>query len=110
MNWLNDFNSTNGKIIAGITMAHIVIITVCWMEMQGRHFDSVLLIECLGFVGLWAGISYAQFVKKRETFKPAYPADEDGPVPPVPTPVPVLTQADANVAAQVAAAPKLPSD
>lgn len=109
MNWLNDFNSTNGKIIAGITMAHIVIITVCWMEAAGKHFNEILLLEVLTFIAAWAGLSYVQFAKKRDTFKPALPADEDGPVPTATT-VPVLTKADADVVAQVLAAPKLPSD
>lgn len=84
MKWLNDFNSTNGKIVAGIVMAIMVVGTVCGMEIAGRHFNEIVLLEVFTFIATWAGISYAQFAKKRDTFKPALPADEDGPAPEAP--------------------------
>ena len=84
MNWLNDFNSTNGKILASIFMAIFVVMTVCLMEVADKHFNEILLLELLSFIAAWAGISYVQFAKKRDTYKPAYPADEDGPAAPAP--------------------------
>lgn len=64
---LSNWNSTSGKTLAGISMAHIVLITVCAMEVAGRHFNDILLLELLAFVAAWAGISYQQFKTKRET-------------------------------------------
>lgn len=67
MSWVNNLNSTNWKIFAGVSMAHIVVVTACAMEVAGAHFNEIILLELLTFIAAWAGISYAQFAKQRTT-------------------------------------------
>lgn len=65
----NNINSTNAKIFAGILFSLIVVCTACGMEIAGKHFNEILLLELLTFCATWAGISYAQFRTKRTTEK-----------------------------------------
>lgn len=67
MRWLNEVNSTNLKIFTGCVMAVELITAAIVLEAAGKHFNEVLFLECAALVTAWAGVSYMQFAKKRET-------------------------------------------
>lgn len=133
--WINDVNTTNTRILVSIVLAVFVVIllalgvTILHWEPTGMQMK--VLIGIGGGVLTMMGFDVLQFWGKR--FSDAGYAAAKNPNQPVVTnvvpeqsgdtasapgslsrtlehPVPVLTQADANVVAKVADAPRLPSD
>lgn len=103
MRWLNEFNSTNAKILAGIVMGLGVTVLFCTAVANGWDIPEVALGEMLTFIAAWAGISYLQFAKKRDSFvAPSpdsarsgdVPADSPAPVAPLAPEPPALAGKD----------------
>jgi len=67
MNWINSVNTTNLKIVTGCIAFWQLVTSVIIFEFLGKHFNEVLFLEAAALVTAWAGVSYAQFAKKRDT-------------------------------------------
>ncbi len=67
MNWINNINTTNLKIVTGCVAFWQLVTSVIIFEFLGKHFNEVLFLEASALVTAWAGVSYAQFAKKRDT-------------------------------------------
>lgn len=98
MKWLDDFPSTNGKVVWSMSMSTIVVLTLVFVGIiLNRPIQEAVMYGVLGFLGLWAGLDVTQYVKKRQTTIISPPevmasnATAETAVPvvvPVPTPLP----------------------
>jgi hypothetical protein len=89
--WISELASTNFKIVVGAFMSLCTMAFYFIGTILNRPIDSVNFGLWLGYVAAWAGLSYVQFAKKRETYAAPSPDSEraEVPVPPAPTtPVP----------------------
>jgi hypothetical protein len=93
--WLKQLASTNFKIAVGAILAvgtglfyfgSEIRCTLYTKEFTCRPIDSTNFGLWLAFVAAWAGLSYAQFAKKRDTYASPSPDSERADVPVVPAP------------------------
>lgn len=84
--WIDELASTNFKIIVGAFMSVCTMIFYFAGTILGRSIDSVNFGLWLGYVAAWAGLSYVQFAKKRDTYAAPSPDSERAEVPPAPAP------------------------
>lgn len=106
---MTNFKSANGEILTYATFGLLAL-----AEIFGVVLREWLVYAWLGFLAGKVGFAMAGAGWKRETYKPSPPASQDiedvAATTPTPAPAKVLAKADADVAAVVIAAPKLPSD
>lgn len=99
--WVTTFSSTNWKIATGMFMSVATMFFYFGSEMHCiwgiTYSEKVLSSSCrpidstnfglwLAFVAAWAGISYAQFAKKRSTYASPSPDSKRADVPDSPSP------------------------
>lgn len=118
--WVRDLASTNFKIAVGAWLACMTAIFYFGSEMRCsfhpepcRPIDSTNFGLWLTFVAAWAGISYLQFSKKRDTYASPSPDSERAnvpadPPPSAPSPSPAASAAPEPVAVAAAAASAQP--
>jgi hypothetical protein len=91
--WLKDLASTNFKIAIGALLAcstglfyYMSEVRCSFHSQPCRPIDSTNFGLWLAFVAAWAGISYAQYAKKRDTYASPSPDSERANVPSDPAP------------------------
>ena len=90
--WVTSMASTNWKIAVGMFMSVCTMIFYfgseirCRWQAGCRPIDSTNWGLWLTFVAAWAGISYIQYAKKRETYASPSPDSERANVPSDPAP------------------------
>lgn len=93
--WIATVASTNFKIVVGAFLAIGTMIfyfgseircVFYYPEAACRAIDSTNFGLWLGFVAAWAGLSYVQFAKKRDTYAAPSPDSERAEVPASPAP------------------------
>lgn len=90
--WIRELATTNFKIVVGAGLAITTAIFYFGSEIHCtgnptcRPIDSTNFGLWLAFVAAWAGIAYAQFAKKRDTYAAPSPDSERANVPSDPPP------------------------
>lgn len=90
--WMRDLATTNFKIVIGAGLAVSTALFYFGSEIRCRWSEGCRPIDStnfglwLAFVAAWAGIAYAQFAKKRDTYASPSPDSERAGVPVAPAP------------------------
>lgn len=67
MKWIAEFPSTNGKIVVGLALATIYIITALAADVLNRELSETTHVAVAAFLAALIGISTYQYKVKRET-------------------------------------------
>ena len=91
--WVTGLASTNWKIAIGMLMSMCTMVFYfsseirCRWEAACRPIDSTNFGLWLTFVAAWAGLSYVQFAKKRDTYASPSPDSNRAGLPDEPPPI-----------------------